>query len=419
MMRLGGKRKSYISVLDIGTSKVCCLVLKMNSDGRPEVIGMGYAPSKGIKNGAIVDLDKATDCIQSVLEQAEHQAERPIEKVIVNISSSQMRSVQYYEEMEIADGHQITASDVKKLVDSSVAKYIQAGEEVLHSFPLSYVVNKEQGVEPRGMYGPSLGVHMHVIFLPESVSRNLVAVLDRCHVGVDMKVATPYAAALAVMSEEEKDIGATVVDMGAGTTCFATFLGGCLVNLGMVPTGGNVMTRDIAQGLGCTLADAERLKTLNGAAFLSPRDDLERLIVPILGDEDGANIQIPRSDLISIIVPRLEDILEKLALQLDENPSFIVATRRLILAGGGAGLQGIKEKTEMALSASVRLGKPAVLKSLPTQFDSYTFSTCIGLVKYAMIRQASALRAWSASDGQKGQKKSRIRKVMQWLNQNF
>jgi len=414
-----GKRKSYLTVLDIGTSKVCCLVLKTNTDGRPEVIGMGYAPSKGIKNGVIVDLDKATDCIRTVLEQAEHQCERSIDKVIVNISSSQMRSVQYYEEMEIADGRQITASDVKRLVDGSVAKHIGAGEEVLHSFPLSYAVNAEQGVEPRGMYGSTLGVHMHVVFLPESCSRNLVAVLDRCHVGIEMKIATPYAAALAVISDEEKDIGATVVDLGAGTTGFATFLGGCLVNLGIVHAGGNAMTRDVAQGLGCSLAVAERLKTLNGSAFLSPRDDLERLIVPILADEEGTNIQIPRSDLISILIPRLEDILDKTAVKMDENPMFQVATRRLILAGGGAGLQGIKEKTADVLNAGVRLGKPAVLKGLPSQFDSYTFSTCIGLVKYAMIRQTSILTAWNASDRQKGQKNSRVRKVMQWLSQNF
>ena len=418
-MRWGSKRKSYMSVLDIGTSKVCCLVLRLNADKKPEVVGIGYAPSKGIKNGVIVDLDKATDCIRTVLEQAERQAERPIEKVIVNISSSQMRSVQYYEEMEIADGKQITASDVRRLVDGSVASHIGAGEEVLHSFPLSYVVNSEQGVEPRGMYGPSLGVHMHVIFLPESASRNLVAVLDRCHVGIEMKVASPYAAALAVVADEEKDIGTTVIDFGAGTTSFATFLGGCLVNMGTIHAGGNAMTRDIAQGLSCSLGAAERLKTLNGSAFLSPRDDMERLIVPILGDDEGANIQIPRSDLISIIVPRLEDILDRLSLGLDENPAFQVATRRLVLAGGGAGLQGIKEKTAGVLNAAVRLGKPAVLKGLPSQFDSYTFSTCIGLIKYAMIRQASILEPSTALDRQTGQKNSRVRKVIQWLSQNF
>ena len=120
-----------------------------------------------------------------------------------------------------------------------------------------------------------------------------------------------------------------------------------------------------------------------------------------------------------IVIPRLEDVLDKISVQLEENPRFLMATRRLVLAGGGAGLQGIKEKTEDMLRATVRLGRPSVLKGLPTQFDSYTFSTCIGLVKYAMIRQKSILSTWQASDGQKGQKNSRIRKVMQWLSQNF
>lgn len=419
-MAFSSKRKSYMTVLDIGTSKVCCLVIRMNADQKPEVVGMGYAPSKGIKNGVVVDLDKATECISAVLEQAEKGAERPIDKVIVNISSAQLRSVQFYAETEIADGRQITAGDVRRLVDSSIGAHVPAGEEVLHSFPLSYTVNKEQGVEPLGMYGPILGVHMHIILLAESQSRNLVAVLDRCHVGIDMKVASPYAAALAVITEEEKEIGTTVLDLGAGTTNFATFLGGCLVNLGSLHTGGNAMTRDIAQGLSCSLATAERLKNLNGSAFLSPRDDLERLIVPVLGDEEGGNIQIPRSDLISIIIPRLEDILEKTGSLMEENPQFLVATRRLILAGGGSGLQGIKEKVASILGVTVRQGKPGILKGLPTQFDSYTFSTCIGLLKYAMIRQKSIIAAPSVQfDTQKVQKKGLIRKVFKWLAQNF
>ncbi len=420
MLHFSSKRKSYMTLLDVGTSKVCCLVVRMNADQKPEVVGYGYAPSKGIKNGAIVDLDKATDCISNVLEQAEKAAERPIDKVIVNISSSSLKSLQFYEETEISDGRQISASDVKKLVDTAVASHIPSGDEVLHSFPLSYVVNDEQGVEPRGMYGSRLGVHMHMILLDESQSRNLVAVLDRCHVGIEMKVATPYASALAVLSDEEKEIGATVLDIGAGTTNFATFLGGCLVNLGLVPTGGNAITRDIAQGLSCSLGTAERLKNLNGAAFLSPRDNLERLIVPVLGDEEGGNIQIPRSDLISIIIPRVEDILEKTNLLLDEKPQFLIAMRRVVLAGGGSMLQGIKEKAAAVIGSTVRQGKPGVLKGLPTQFDAYTFSTCIGLLKYAMIRQKNIILNSSAGlDTPKVTKNSFIRKVGKWLVQNF
>ncbi len=411
------KKKSFMTVLDIGTSKVCCLIVKFGSDERPEVIGMGYAPAQGIKAGAIVDLDKATDCIGAVLAQAEKQAERQIESVVVNISSTQLKSHHIQKEIEISDGKPITAADVKRLVDGVVGTCMSEGNEVIHSFPLSYSVDKEQGIaDPRGLYGLKLGVHMHIITLPESQSRNLVAVLDRCHVSVEMKVATPYAAALAVLTDEEKEIGVTSIDFGAGTTSVAIFLSGGLVHLGLVPSGGNVMTRDIAQGLSTSLAVAERLKTLNGAAFLSPKDELERLIVPVLGEEEGSNIQIPRSDLISIIVPRLEEILEQTGKILDEHPHFLIATKRLVLSGGGAGLQGLKEKATASLSGTVRLGRVVPVKGLSNQFDFYTFSTCIGLLKYAMIRQKSLLNEQFAP---KPAKQGVFGKVTQWLAQNF
>ncbi len=419
-MRFGGirsKGKSYVTVLDIGTSKICGLMVHVPADGKPEVVGFGYAPAKGIKAGAIVDLDKATECIGSVLAQIEKQADRQIDSVTVNISSSQLKSNHLYQETTIADGHPITATDVKHLVDGMVASCVSAEDEVIHTFPLGYVVDKEQGInDPRGLYATTLGAHVHVITIPETQLRNLVMVLDRCHVGIDMKVATPYASALAVLSDEEKEIGATVIDMGAGTTSLALFLSGGLVHLGLVARGGNAITRDIAQGLSASLATAERLKTLNGAAFLSPKDELERLIVPIIGEEDGSNIQIPRADLIKIIVPRLEEILERAGRVLDEKEVFSVAARRLVLCGGGSELQGLKEKSAALLNGNVRLGKPGTIKNLPNQFDSYTFVTCMGLLKYVLADyQRMPVEQFNGQVKQKG----RLGKVMQWLIKNF
>lgn len=411
------KKRSYITVLDIGTSKICCLMVHFDNDGIPEVIGLGYAPAKGIKNGVIVDLDKATDCIGVALAEAEKMAEREIKSVVVNITSSSLKSHHLFSEMEIEEGHQITAGDVKRLVDEALVSLLTPEQEIIHQFPLSYTLDGEKGVaDPRDLYGHKLGVHLHVITLPESQSRNLVAVLDRCHVSIEAKVATPYACGLAVLTEEEKDIGAAVIDFGAGTTSTAVFLNGCLVHLGNVPIGGNTMTRDIAQGLSTSLAVAERLKTLNGYAFLSPKDELERLIVPVLGDDKEANLQIPRSNLISIIVPRLEEILEQTAGILDADPSVGIATHRLVLSGGGAALQGLKEKTASVLDAVVRLGRAPSLKGISEQYENYTFSTCIGLLRYIMMRNIILME-----DHLQGapKKKGLLRKVMAWLEQNF
>ncbi len=415
--KIWAKRRSYVTVLDIGTAKVCGLMFHLKENDVPKVIGFGYAPAKGIRGGVIIDLDKATECIGQVLQQIEKQAERPVKSVVVNVSSSQLKSAHLYREKRIPEGRQITAGDTRGLIDEALADCVQDGEEVLHAFPLGYMVDKESGIiDPRGLDARMLGVHIHVMTMPEAQLKNLVLVLDRCHVTIDMKVATPYASALAVLSDEEKEIGATALDMGAGSTSVALFMNSVPLFVGTLPVGGNALTRDIAQGLSTTLAVAERLKTLNGAAFLSHKDQLERLVVPVIGEDDGACLQIPRADLIAIIVPRLEEILENVGRLLDTQDIFAVAARRLVLCGGGSELEGMKEKTASLLDGNVRLGKPSEIKSLPSQLDSYTFLTCIGLLRY-VLNTEQRMTDTSAREGVKPA--GRLGKVIQWITNNF
>ena len=406
------KHRSYITVLDIGTSKVCGLMAHIQADGRPEIIGVGYAAAKGIKAGAIVNPDEATECIGSVITQIERQADRPVLSVSVNISSSQLKSRHLSRETQIADSHPITTADVNRLIDG-IKRDISADESILHLTPSGYTVDNEQNIaDPRGLYANTLKAHVHAITIPETQLRNLLMVLDRCHVSIDRKVATPYAAALAVLTEEEKDVGSTVIDMGAGKTSYALFMNGFLVHLGLIPQGGNLITRDIAQILSTSPVEAERLKTRDGAAFLSPRDELDRVIVPMIGEEAESNKQVPRAELIKIICPRIEDMLEQIGVFLNERDSFAVMSRHIVLCGGGSELVGIKEKTEALLGAHVRIGKPEQIKSLPNQFDSYRFLTCIGLLKYVLSSSpVSATEHFEANT----QQRSRLRKVLQWL----
>lgn len=411
------KLKSIVTLLDIGTSKICCMIVKFGTDGIAEVIGTGYTPASGIQAGAIIDKKQATECISNALAQAHKQADFRPKSVVVNISSTQMKSHHIFKEIEISDNKPITANDVKSLVDKVISSCLAQKDEVVHAFPLEYVVDNERNVQdPRGLYATRLGVHMYIITLPESQSRNLVSVLDSCLVSVDMKVATPYAAALACVNEDEKEAGVTVVDFGAGTTSIAMFLNGGLVHLDLIPQGGNVITKDIVQGLKTSFAVAERQKTLNGAAFLSPRDEIDKLIIPMLGEE-STNVQIPQSRLISIIIPRLEEILGNIKRVFEKYPYFGVATKQIVLSGGGSMLQGIQEKTATILNSTVRIGKPETIRGLSSQFEVYTFSTCIGLLKYVMIKEKSLLNEKFKS--QSTPKKGFIGKVTQWLIQNF
>ena len=410
--------KPYITVLDIGSFKVCGFMAHISADGTPEIIGVGFAQSKGIRAGSIVDLNQATDCIASVLAQIEKQSGHTIESVSVNISSAHLKSYHLSQELPIPDDHAITGSDVTHLVDSMVEK-IPSDEEILHRIPISYATDKDKNLsDPRGLFGNVLKAHLHIITIPEVQLRNLVTVMDRCHVRIDYKVATPYATGLAVLSEKEKnETGAMALDIGAGSTSFAIFtqgLGdkGCLIHLGLVDRGGQALTSDISKAFSCSLEIAERLKTLNGAAFLSPRDELERLIVPLIGEETENNKQIPRADLIKVIIPRLEQIFEDLSLKLAEHELFLVSAHRIVLCGGTGQLQGIKEKIESMLNANVRLGKVNDIKNLPNQFDSYTFITCVGLLNYVLSMSKSLL---TKRIEKPHKPKSRLGKVLQWL----
>lgn len=409
------KAKPYINVLDIGTSKICCMIFKVAAGGAWEAVGVGCAPAYGIKSGAIADMDKATECVHAAIRQAEHAADRRVDSVVVNISSSQLKSTHIYQETEVPDDKPISSLDVKRLADGAIAAHVSPEDELLHAFPLGYVVDGEQGsTDPRGLHAHALGVHIHLVSILESQVRNLVAVLDRCHVSIDMKVATPYASALAVLTEEEKELGATAVDMGAGTTSFASFLAGGLVRLDLIPVGGSAITRDIAQMLNTTLSEAERLKTVKGAAFLSPRDAFDSVSVLIANDAEGATVQIPRADLIAVIIPRQEEILENILYKMESDDKFAPAMGRIVLCGGGSELQGIKEKTMALMNKNARVGRAEKIKNLPNQFESYTFLTSVGLLKYALMRCQDGVAPAAAAAG-----KGFWGKVMQWLIRNF
>ncbi len=407
------KLKSVLTLLDVGTAKISCLMVRLMANGSYEVLGMGYAPAVGIKAGAIIDLEKATACIRQALSQVEKQANRQIDKVIVNISSTQLKSIHIQKDIDISGDRAISANDVKKLIDGIIATTLSKGDEVIHAFPISYLVDNEPGIlDPRGMHGNTLGVHLHLITMPENQSKNLIALLDSCHVGVEMKVATPYASALATLTDAEKDTGVAVIDLGAGTTSLALFMDGCPVHIEMIPQGGNRLTKDITHGLNTSFEVAERLKTLHGSTFISPRDMIDRLNVPVL-EENGLSIQLPQSQLIAIIIPRVEEILENIAGIFDKYPYFVVATKHVVLNGGGASLLGIKEKVSAMLGATARIGKAENLRHMKTSFEPYTFSTCIGLLKYAMINQEkSNMEQFNTTPFYK---KGFIGKVMQWL----
>lgn len=409
--------KSIITVLDIGSSKIACLMVRISEGMAPEVIGHSFVQAKGIQNGTIWNVEEAKLCVDNALRQVEKMAGRRIGGVYVNISSSQIKSSQYYDEMDIPNGRMITSADIKQLVDNILNTQIPPDEEILHVIPIGYSVNHEKGrLDPCGIYGNTLGARVHVITIPQTQVMNLLQVLDWCHVTVIAKVATPYASALAVLSEEEMLVGSTVIDFGADLTSYAIFVGGGLMQLGFIPHGGNEMTLKLAETFKTTLQAAEREKIVRGAAMLAPKDGQEPIILPLLKDESGTNIQVMRSRWVETMMPQLDNILISLKNEWEENDTFSSVAKRYVLTGGGSGFDNLTEKIGSVLDGIARVGKFQLIKNLPNDYDSCRLNVCVGLLVYAKMRMQNGImdnfQTKSISCGW-------LRKVMEWLKQNL
>ena len=403
----------YLTALDIGSSKISCLVAKQASDGSFQIIGRGYAGSAGIKNGVVDDLEKASASIKDAVLMAEKTSDRRIENVIVNISSPQMKSSYAHAQITIPEGRAITAGDVKKVIDTAGASVDLTDMEILHKLPVAYQIDEQKEVtNPVGLHGKTLQVTLLLVSVPLAQLRNLTAALDRLNITVMTRVATPYASACAVLNDDEKQVGTTLIDMGGGLVSVALFGDGFLRYAGALPIGSSLITKDIAQILKTPFIHAERLKTLEGSAFLSPKDTREQISVPLVGSL--GETKIPRSHLISIIIPRVDETFELIRAFLKEQENTAFATDKIVLCGGGSLLRGIQEKSTQFLRAQVKLSAPVLPKGIEDGTNWTTFSTCMGLLIYAMnkrIQLEAGKKTWLNNGF--------LTRIFKWLIQNF
>jgi cell division protein FtsA len=412
-------KKGYICALDIGSDKVVCLIAQsVPVDGQIDVLGVGYQQAQGIKKGMITDVESATQCIQSAVLKAEKEAQLHVSSVIVNVSSSKLVSKIIQSKIEIEDDHLVTSSDIKRLVDQTLKQVDLADQEVILQMPLYYILDDQELEDPRGLSGKILGVKLHLLCLPVSHMKNLETVLNKCRLGIDYKVATPYASALACLTEEEKKIGAVLIDIGADTTSIALYLNNILNAIATLPLGGNLITKDIAQGLMTSFSEAERLKTLEGAAFSSPKDENETLNIRVVGEsQDNAVYSSTKAYLNDIIESRVEEMLETIQMYLSSVSQYgHIATQHVVLTGGASRLEGLREKTASALQAHVQLSGPVHVRGLPADWNKPAFATSVGLLRYALNKQSK----------KSIYKKSEIKvprgifgRIAQWLIQNF
>lgn len=384
---------SILAALDIGSHKIACFIGRIVDDeGAIEVLGVGWQAAKGIKGGAVIDLDLAENAIRSTVHAAENMAAEamkgyPLREVIINVPGIYAHSHVMAASIQVA-GHAITGNDVRRALAKAQDQVLSADYELIHTIPVGYRIDGQDGIrDPRGMVGQQLDVGIHMVTADLGPLQNIASCIERSHLDIVALGSSPYAAGLACLVEDEMDLGCTVINMGAGVTSLAVFQGGAMVYGDAIPAGGAHVTSDIAKGLTCAASDAERLKTLYGSAMVTSGDESELIEVPQLGETDRhAPNHIPRSLLVGIIQPRLEEILEIARGRLRDSGLGNVVGRRVVLTGGGSQMPGMRELAQSILDKQVRLGRPIRLNSLPDAVSGPAFATTAGLLTYVTER---------------------------------
>jgi cell division protein FtsA len=394
---LASTKTGTIAALDIGSSKICCFIARVDDLDRARVVGIGQQESRGVRAGAVVDMEAAEMAIRNAVDAAERIAGETIEQVTVNLSGGQPRSDSLGVEVSIA-GHAVEEADLRRALESHrVPEALNGhgdGREIVHAIATGYAIDGTQGIQdPRGMYGERLGVSMHVVTAASGPLRNLALCVERCHLDVATVVVSPYAAGLSALVEDETDLGVTLIDMGGGTTSIAVFGEGEVLHTDVIPVGGQHVTNDIARGLSTSRANAERMKTLYGHAVAAAADERQTLEVPQVGEEDaGAAQQVPRSLLTGIIQPRLEETFELVRSRLEASGAERIAGRRVVLTGGASQLPGIRDLAALVLDKQVRIGRPVRVGGLAEATNGPAYATCAGLLTYAIEADTAAPR---------------------------
>ena len=380
-------RGGIIAALDVGSTKVCCLIARVEDADAVRILGIGHQIATGVRAGAIIDMEAAETSIGAAVHAAEQIANETIRDVIVNVSSP----ISHGFNAEVAvSGQEVTDGDVRRALAHARSLQIGADQALVHAIPVGFSLDGSRGIrDPKGMYGERLGVQAHVITSPAGAVRNLQTCVARCHLDIEDLVASPYASGLACLVDDEMEMGSACIDMGGGTTTISVFSEGTLVWSDCIRLGGNHVTNDIARGLTTPVVHAERMKTLHGSAIASPADDREMIDVPQVGEEErlGAN-NLPKSYLVRIIQPRLEEIFEHVRSRLEHSGYAKLVGRRVVLTGGASQLPGMRELAQLILDKQVRIGRPTRIIGLNEAQGGPSYSTAAGLLLHAVRNPA-------------------------------
>ena len=404
--------KNLVVGLDIGTSKVACLVAEARPDGSLEILGMGGHESRGLKKGVVVNIEATVAAIQRALEEAELMADCKIASAFVGIAGSHIRSFNSTGMVAVKD-REVSALDVERAIDTARAVNIPTDQQILHVLRQEFIIDGQEDVrEPIGMSGVRLEVKVHIVTGAVSAAQNIVKCVRRCGLEVNDLILQPLASSRAVLSEDEKDLGVCLLDIGGGTTDIAVFTHGAIRHTAVIPIAGDQITNDIAMALRTPTADAETIKVRHGVALRQLADPNEMIEVPGIGDRGPRAMS--RQTLAEVIEPRVEELFSLVQQVLRESGFEELLSSGVVLTGGSAVMRGMVELGEEIFHMPVRVGVPKYAGGLADVVRGPRYATAVGLLMEGVqqVRQGQLSR-------QDGSVRAVLGRMREWFQRNF
>ncbi len=405
--------RSMLVGLDIGTSKVVAIVGEVNEQGGIEVVGLGSNPSRGLKKGVVVNIESTVQSIQRAIEEAELMAGCQIHSVYAGIAGSHIRSLNSHGIVAIRD-KEVTQTDVERVIDAARAVAIPADQRILHILPQEFIIDSQEGVrEPVGMSGVRLEAKVHMVTGAVSAAQNIVKCIRRCGLDVDDIILEQLASSYACLTEDEKELGVALVDIGGGTTDLAVFTEGSIRHTAVIPIAGDQITNDIAVALRTPTQHAESIKVKYACALSQLAGVEETIEVPSVGDRPPRRLS--RQTLAEVVEPRYEELLNLVQAELRRSGFEDLVAAGVVLTGGSAKMEGVIELAEEVFHMPVRLGMPQNMTGLADVVRNPIYSTGVGLLQFGWYNRSQHLREFDSGEGLPGL----VARMKSWFQGNF
>ncbi|MDM3871758.1 cell division protein FtsA [Porticoccus sp. W117] len=409
---MASNEERMIVGLDIGTSKVVAIVGSLSPDGQLEIVGTGMYHSTGMKKGVVVNIESTVHSIQRAIEEAELMAGCHIHSVYVGIAGSHIRSLNSHGIVAIRD-REVNPQDVERVIDAARAVAIPADQEILHVLPQEFIIDNQEGVrEPLGMSGVRLEAKVHLVTCAANAAQNIKKCIRRCGLEVEDVILEQLASSYAVLTDDEKQLGVCLVDIGGGTTDIAIFTEGAIRHTGVIPIAGDQVTNDVAMALRTPTPHAEELKIKYACALANLAGPEESIKVPSVGDRPPRDLS--RQALAEVVEPRYDELFTLIQGELRRSGFEDLVAAGIVLTGGTAKMEGVVELAEEIFHMPVRLGAPSNITGLTDIVNNPIYSTGVGLLLYGMQQQQEGpVRRTSSSSDSGGE--GLVGRIKQWF----